>query len=374
MTIMDRSILIKGDIIAIHPGKHIKDYLEDEEMSQTEFSKRMDISKGQVTKLINGEVDLTENMITRLSDVTGISKEYWRHLNNIYLEKKYEINNYEKIEEEKKIAREIDYSFWTKLGILSSSSKAIDKVKNLRKYLNVSSLETLEKPDLLTQYRRTTNKAQEKNIVSINAWIQTAINLSKEDQVSEINLEYLLKKLPEIKAMTTSDPKVFLPKLKQIFSDSGVKFIFLPYLKNSELNGAVKWVNHSENVLLMMNNKQKTSDVFWFSLFHEIRHVFQEKKKRIIITPSMKKMINGKENERLEKDADDFARKILIDESEYKEFLAMGTINQKSIIKFAQDEGVHPGIVVGRLQNDGHIGHDQYNSLKVKYVFKLINQ
>ena len=211
MTIMDRSILIKGDIIAIHPGKHIKDYLEDEEMSQTEFSKRMDISKGQVTKLINGEVDLTENMITRLSDVTGISKEYWRHLNNIYLEKKYEINNYEKIEEEKKIAREIDYSFWTKLGILSSSSKAIDKVKNLRKYLNVSSLETLEKPDLLTQYRRTTNKAQEKNIVSINAWIQTAINLSKEDQVSEINLEYLLKKLPEIKAMTTSDPKVFLP-------------------------------------------------------------------------------------------------------------------------------------------------------------------
>lgn len=87
MTIMDRSILIKGDIIAIHPGKHIKDYLEDEEMSQTEFSKRMDISKGQVTKLINGEVDLTENMITRLSDVTGISKEYWRHLNNIYLEK-----------------------------------------------------------------------------------------------------------------------------------------------------------------------------------------------------------------------------------------------------------------------------------------------
>lgn len=374
MTIMDRSILIKGDIIAIHPGKHIKDYLEDEEMSQTEFSKRMDISKGQVTKLINGEVDLTENMITRLSDVTGISKEYWRHLNNIYLEKKYEINNYEKIEEEKKIAREIDYSFWTKLGILSSSSKAIDKVKNLRKYLNVSSLETLKKPDLLTQYRKTTNKAQEKNIVSINAWIQTAINLSKEDQVSEINLEYLLKKLPEIKAMTTSDPKVFLPKLKQIFSDSGVKFIFLPYLKNSELNGAVKWVNHSENVLLMMNNKQKASDVFWFSLFHEIRHVFQEKKKRIIITPSMKKMINGKENERLEKDADDFARKILIDESEYKEFLAMGTINQKSIIKFAQDEGVHPGIVVGRLQNDGHIGHDQYNSLKVKYVFKLINQ
>ena len=238
----------------------------------------------------------------------------------------------------------------------------------------MSSLETLEKPDLLTQYRRTTNKAQEKNIVSINAWIQTAINLSKEDQVSEINLEYLLKKLPEIKAMTTSDPKVFLPKLKQIFSDSGVKFIFLPYLKNSELNGAVKWVNHSENVLLMMNNKQKASDVFWFSLFHEIRHVFQEKKKRIIITPSMKKMINGKENERLEKDADDFARKILIDESEYKEFLAMGTINQKSIIKFAQDEGVHPGIVVGRLQNDGHIGHDQYNSLKVKYVFKLINQ
>lgn len=97
MTIVDRSFLVKGDVIAIHPGAYVKNFLEDEGMSQTEFSKRMGISQEQVIKLINGEVDLTENMIAKLSYVTGTSKEYWRHLNNTYLEKKHRINNYGKL-------------------------------------------------------------------------------------------------------------------------------------------------------------------------------------------------------------------------------------------------------------------------------------
>lgn len=44
MTIVDRSFLVKGGVIAIHPGAYVKNFLGDEGMSQTEFSKRMGIS------------------------------------------------------------------------------------------------------------------------------------------------------------------------------------------------------------------------------------------------------------------------------------------------------------------------------------------
>ena len=127
------NILIDGDIIAIHPGKHIEEYLDDEDMTQTEFAKRLGVSKGLVSKLIKGDTDLTEDLIAKLSDVMGTSREYWRNLNVSYLDKKRQIKNKEQLERAKHIVRQIDFSFWTKLGILKPASKALDKVKQLRK-------------------------------------------------------------------------------------------------------------------------------------------------------------------------------------------------------------------------------------------------
>lgn len=366
------NILIDGDIIAIHPGKHIEEYLADEDMTQTEFAKRLDVSKALVSKLVNGDAELNEDLIARLSDVMGTSREYWRNLNVSYLDKKRQIDNKEQLEKEEEIVRKIDFSFWTELGILKPASKAVDKVKQLRKYLNISDLTVLERPDLLTRYRRTTNKAQEKNIISTNAWIQTAINYSKNEHVAKINLNYLTENLPKIKAMTTQDPQIFIPQLREILAQSGIKFVLLPYLKNSELNGAVKWINHGENALLMMNNKLKNSDVFWFSLFHEIKHVYQEKKKIIIITPSKKTLIDDSTDKVLEDEADNFARDYLINEADYNKFSSdKSNLKRDSIIKFAEKEGIHPGIVVGRLQKDRIIPYHEFNQLKVRYVFKL---
>jgi hypothetical protein len=40
--------------------------------------------------------------------------------------------------------------------------------------------------------------------------------------------------------------------------------------------------------------------------------------------------------------------------------------------EFAASIGIDPGIVVGRLQNDGKLARNSFNDLKLRYVWKII--
>ena len=118
--------------------------------------------------------------------------------------------------------------------------------------------------------------------------------------------------------MTLQSPQVFLPRLKEIFSKCGVTFVLLPYLKNSGVNGAVKWIN-KDKVILALNDRRKSADTFWFSLFHEIKHVLQQKHKQIFI--SGQEINTAYLNEQLEAEADKFAQETLIPEKLYQAFI-----------------------------------------------------
>lgn len=362
----------KNNIIAFAPGFYLQKYLENQEISQEEFSKRLDISKSKVSKIINGNISLDDETINKIAIVLGTSKELWRNLENEYKDKLLEIKEEEIYELEKPIVKELDYSFWVKLKILPPTKSWKERINNLRQVLQVGDLTVLKKSDLFVQYRRTGNTNSEKNTISSNAWIQTAINLSKNIDVNNINLQYLNTNLDLIRNMTILEPKEFVPQLNKIFARSGVKFVLIPDLKNTGINGAVKWINKGNNVLLMLNNRRKDADIFWFSLFHEIAHIFQEKKKKMIVSRNTNTS-KFKNNiiEKLEKDADDFARDILIDREAYKTFLSLGNFDASSIKEFAKDQNIAPGIVVGRLQKEQHIPYSMHNNLKVKYEFRF---
>lgn len=57
--------------IATPPGATIKEQLNDRGMSQKEFSARMDMSEKHISRLINGDVQLTSEVAVRLEMVLG---------------------------------------------------------------------------------------------------------------------------------------------------------------------------------------------------------------------------------------------------------------------------------------------------------------
>lgn len=164
--------------------------------------------------------------------------------------------------------------------------------------------------------------------------------------------------------MTVQSPEVFLPRMKDIFAECGVAFVLLPSLKNSGVNGAVKWIN-DERVVLAMNNRRLDADIFWFSLFHEIRHVLQKKTKTVFISYGEKEMIEL--NEKLEEDANNFATNYLIPASAFRKFSPNKFTSDAEIFAFAKSIGIHPGIVAGRLQHEGILLPNRCSKFKEKY-------
>lgn len=56
-------------IIATPPGATIKEQLKDRGLRQKEFASRMAMSEKHISKLVNGEVQLTADVATRLEMV-----------------------------------------------------------------------------------------------------------------------------------------------------------------------------------------------------------------------------------------------------------------------------------------------------------------
>ena len=59
--------------IATPPGATIKEQLIDRGLSQKEFALRMGMSEKHISKLINGDVQLTPEVAVRLEMVLGLS-------------------------------------------------------------------------------------------------------------------------------------------------------------------------------------------------------------------------------------------------------------------------------------------------------------
>lgn len=79
--------------IATPPGATVKEQLNGSGMSQREFASRMDISEEHISKLINGDVQLTSEIAVRLEMVLGIPAKFWNNLEKIYEEKIIEAEN-----------------------------------------------------------------------------------------------------------------------------------------------------------------------------------------------------------------------------------------------------------------------------------------
>lgn len=352
------------DIVAFHPGYYVADVIEDMGITQAEFATRMGTTTKTLSCLINGQANISNDLAKKLASMMGTGSEVWLNLQTAYNQKLIEIQMLKDLEEQSRLTELIDYKYFVNVVGLPIAKTVNEKTANLCKYLRVSDLRTLLTPDFLINYRTGVSCVTEKNIINSKAWVQTAINISNEIETNKYDAEKLKFFLTEIRGMTNQKSEEFLPRIKDVFAECGVAFVMLPHLKNSGVNGAVKWIN-DDRVVLAMNNRRLYADIFWFSLFHEIKHVLQRKTKTTFISYSEKEKIDI--NTKLEDEANKFAADFLIPPSSLRKFSPSKYTSDNEIVLFAESIGIHPGIVAGRLQHEGILPPNRCSELKEKY-------
>ncbi len=256
--------------IAIPPGTTIKEQLLDRGMNQKEFALRMGMSEKHISKLVNGEVQLTIDVARRLEMVLGLPAQFWCNLEAVYRETIAKVNEENAMEADIEIARKMPYSEMVQKGWIDDVTKWSQKVINLRKYFEVAQL-TFLRDSLLPQIACRKLSVTEKSDFALIAWAQKARIESREIEVGPINLTKLKKNISKIKELAKEQTTDFKSELVELLADCGVAVIFLPYIKGSFLHGATFYEGNKIVVGLTEGNKE--DDRMWFNLFHELAHI-----------------------------------------------------------------------------------------------------
>ena len=343
--------------IATPPGATIKEQLIDRGLSQKEFALRMGMSEKHISKLINGDVQLTPEVAVRLEMVLGVPAKFWNKLEATYREKLIKANAENEMDSDKELVKKLPYREMSKNGWVPETREATEKVIYLRKYFEVVNLEIIKDMKLSKIACRRLAETEKGNLALL-AWAQKAKLEARAIETSLIDLKTLKEKLPEIRSMTAMNPADFCPKLIEMLSGCGIALVFLPHIGGSFLHGAT--FCDGNKIVVGLTVRGKDADKFWFSLFHELGH---------IVLGHI-----GKTDEITEQDeneADLWAKDELIPKEEFEQFKKTQDYSSISVCDFANKIGIAPGIVVGRLQKERCITYNMLNELKEQYEIAM---
>ena len=86
-----RKTIVENINIAFHPGQYIGEFIEDYNMTQKEFAEKLGVSPKTVSKLVNGEESISDDLAQKLEKFTNISMKTWLNLQASYDRKMAEV-------------------------------------------------------------------------------------------------------------------------------------------------------------------------------------------------------------------------------------------------------------------------------------------
>jgi antitoxin HigA-1 len=71
-------------VMAIHPGEHLAEELDELGMSAAELARKLDVPTNRVTQILKGTRAITGDTALRLGHFFGTSARFWLNLQSLY--------------------------------------------------------------------------------------------------------------------------------------------------------------------------------------------------------------------------------------------------------------------------------------------------
>ncbi|MEX1027223.1 MAG: HigA family addiction module antitoxin [Candidatus Paceibacterota bacterium] len=349
------------------PGEYIKDEMEARGWTHDDLSEVMGISRRQIINLIQGKSGITAETAHALAAAfTGQDAETW-----MKLQTSYELARAAKEDRDttrraaiysKVPVREIRRRTW--IPDVNATAELEDAVCNLLSIPDIN-----EEPQLNVAARNSTS--YEFDTAAQVAWYCRARQLAervaakKYDQACfEAGVEQLLKL-----AACPEDTR----RVPAVLADMGIRFVILQHLQKTKVDGVALWLD-GESPAIAMSVRFDRIDNFWFTLLHELVHVKYRDAETIDVDVAASQSSDSLPE--VEKRTNREAAEYLIPNSKLESFISRNKpfYYQKKVVQFAHARGIHPGIVVGQLQNRGELTFQQLRKLLVKVRSEVVGQ
>ena len=351
------------------PGDTILDLLEERSWTQQHLADRLGYSLKHVNQLIKAKVPLTEDAAIRLQNVLGASVGFW-----LTREAQYR----ERVATQEAAERQIAMVPWLErfpvkemmeIGVLPK--RRVDAkskpglVGELLSFFGVASPDQWNSQYGCMELAFRRSREDQADVAGISAWLRMGERMAEKLDCPAYDEARFKAALHEIRGLTCQSPQDFQPRMQRLLHDAGVAFVLVPALPRTHVSGVARWL-HARRPLIQLSLYGKLNDRFWFSFFHEAAHILLHsgQKKSVFLDDPSKAASSSNE----EREANAWARDFLIEPGSA---IALADIprTKPSIIRFAQSIGVHPGIVVGRMQHDELLDVRWLNELKVSFNF-----
>ncbi len=348
----------------IHPGETIKEILEEKQMNQEELAIRTGFSPKHVSEVVNGKKGISPSFAKSLEYVFGIPVSFWINLQGIYDKELLEYKERVEIDEnEVRIIKQLKdlIKYAEKLEIIKKTNNEISQIIELRNMCNVNNLTYINK--LCTSsvaFRK--SQTVETNFYVLYVWLRICEIIARKNNVeNEYNKEKLILNISNIKRCMFLEVNEAVRELIKIFAKCGIVFQVVENFTGAPVQGFIKKCDNK--IILSMTIRGAFADIFWFTLFHEIGHLLNGD----IGNSNFIDFANSKSD--MENLADEFAKKTLINEEDFNNFLNQQNLTETDIIAFAKKQNVQPFIVVGRIQKEKN-NFKVFSNLKKKYKWK----
>lgn len=250
-----------------------------------------------------------------------------------------------------------------KRGWLPRCESIDDTEAAVAEFFGVRSLGKISPPEFCARARV--------KVPAQDAWAQRALTLSRSlPQLARYSEKKLRNSLGSLREMCGNPEKI--TEALSLVANVGVRLVFVQHLSKTRIDGAAFWIRPRTQPVIALSLRFGRIDYFAFTLLHELCHIM-ERHESGLDTEILAASASLSEQEQ---SANRWAADTLVPESAFADFLeaTKAAPSRISIERFAASIEIHPGIVVGQLQNKGVVGYSSHRDLLADVRDTLLGQ
>ena len=348
------------------PGATLADLIEERGIKQAELATRMGVTPKFINELVAGKASITPATALAMERALDVSAEFWLAREARYQEYLARADARSQLATQVGWLDEIPLKDMRSFGWVRDCSSKTDYVQECLQYFGVASVEAwraqyVDRTLAFAAYRMSKSSSLAQGAIA--AWLRRGEIQAAQINCGDFDRTQLLRVIDAARPLTCEhDPNTFIPKLVALFSQIGIAVVFVRAPKGCPVSGAVRWVS-AKKALIQLSFRYMRNDSLWFTFFHECGHIYLHGRKIMFLEE------NGMIANAEEEEANTFAADKLIPPQDWAAFCD-GVYTESIIKSFASNVGIHPGIVLGRLQKEKMLPWNRLGHLKVMYSWE----
>jgi HTH-type transcriptional regulator / antitoxin HigA len=328
---------------AFPPGEYLREELDERGWTATEFAEIIGRPVQMVSEIINGKKEITTETAVAFAAAFDTSPEVWLNLQTGYrlFLHRSKADDAKPVAHRARLRLVIPLSEVKKRGWISSTQDLVATELEVCRLLEVLDI---THPSQFAHAARRSNSAAAELTAEQRAWLGRVRTVARGRTVSSYDRAKLADLASRLPGLLIGGPDR-LPEIRGWLADCGVVFVFLEGLRGGKLDGAVTFLPDGRPVIALTGRGDRF-DGFLFTLLHECAHLVLE---HIVADGPciVDDDLVGDEAIDIEAEANDLASKWL-----FPAGFSLSSTKVVAILDAAEEHGVHPSVVIGRLQRD----------------------